>query len=749
MMTCCLVAISLMGFIPAAGEDGTITADRSLAPVRFASDEIRAALAVKREEISKRSPMLRIVIEAGAAPSNRRATALGVAPPKFRSAQSYAIRKVERDGQTTLAVLAEGPIGAMYGGLDLAEQIRIGPIDTIASSDHAPRIERRGIKFNVPLDARTPSYSDNSTAAQANIPEVWSIEFWGTFLDDMARHRYNVLSLWSLHPFPSMVKVPEYPDVALDDVMRTTLPLDETFSHSGSDMVRPAMLEKLEVVKKLSIDDKIAFWRQVMEMARDRGVDVYLFTWNVFTFGATGKHGITPSMDNPATIAYFRASVRETVKTYPLLAGMGITAGEQMKTDGGPAAKEKWLWDTYGEGIRDALGPNPDRSFRLIHRFHMTDQGEILRAWKDYPGPFDFSFKYAIAHMYSVPEPPFLRPVLAKLAPGLKTWLTIRNDDIYSFRWADPSFARAFVKAIPGPDRVAGFYMGPDGIIWGRETSSTEPESPPETIISKQWLSFLLWGRLSYEPDLSDERIESIVAARFPQVPGPKLLATWSEASKVFPQITRFFWGDIDLKWFPEASLSHPRHRGFYTVRHFVEGRTMPESGILDVLTYRDRVLRKKTIEFITPPQVADTLERHARNALKGLAAIRGSLHGEPTKELRLTLGDIEAMAHLGLHYAEKVRAATDLALFDATRDEKTRQTAIRHAESALAHWKNYAKVYASQYRPQLLNRVGFVDIPALTEKVAADVAIIRDWAPGTIDAAKLKRDGQDVPFRP
>ena len=27
---------------------------------------------------------------------------------------------------------------------------------------------------------------------------------------------------------------------------------------------------------------------------------------------------------------YFRASVRETVKTYPLLAGMGITAGEGM-----------------------------------------------------------------------------------------------------------------------------------------------------------------------------------------------------------------------------------------------------------------------------------------------------------------------------------------------------------------------------------------------------------------------------------
>jgi hypothetical protein len=124
-------------------------------------------------------------------------------------------------------------------------------------------------------------------------------------------------------------------------------------------------------------------------------------------------------------------------------------------------------------------------------------------------------------------------------------------------------------------------------------------------------------------------------------------------------------------------------------------------------------------------------------------------MKGRPGKELRLTLGDIEAMAHLGLYYAEKVRAAADLALFDATRDEKTRHSSLQHAESALGHWKDYAKVYASQYRPQLLNRVGVVDIPALTDKVAADIAMIRDWVPGTIDVAKRPRDGQDVPFKP
>ncbi len=108
---------------------------------------------------------------------------------------------------------------------------------------------------------------------------MWSFDFWREFLDEMARHRFNVLTLWNLHPFPSIVKVPEYPDVALEDVKRTTIPFDDTFSTSGSDMFRPVMMSKLETVRKMTIEQKIGFWRSVMEYApqsRHRGVLVHL-----------------------------------------------------------------------------------------------------------------------------------------------------------------------------------------------------------------------------------------------------------------------------------------------------------------------------------------------------------------------------------------------------------------------------------------------------------------------------------------
>jgi len=734
--------------------------DPQVRPLQFAASEIRRALAARGlsavegdlAATARATNRTRFLLVADPIAADRLATRLGVAPPTSRASESYALRRLRGSGAVGYLVLGADPTGAMYGGLDLAEAIRIETLATLADSDHAPHVEERGIKFNIPLDLRTPSYSDCSDAAQQNIPEMWSLDFWRSFLDELARHRYNVLTLWSLHPFPSIVRVPEYPAVALDDVWRTTLKLDDTFSHSGSDMVRPAMLDQVEIVRRLTIDQKIQFWRDVMQHAHDRGIDVYWFTWNIFTFGAEGKYGITRAQTNRATIDYFRASVRETILTYPLLAGLGVTAGEQMENRRDEFSKEKWLWHTYGEGVRDALKLAPGRQVRLIHRFHQTGLGEILDEWKGYPGPFDLSFKYAIAHMYSVPNPPYIKSALPHLHPGLRTWLTVRNDDIYSFRWGDPQFARAFIRHLPGPDKVAGFYMGPDGYCWGREFLSTEPETPRQLVLEKQWFSFMLWGRLSYDPDLTDSLFERTLAARFPQVPAATLLEAWSHASRIFPQITRLFWGDIDLRWLPEACLSHPRHRGFYTVRHFIEGQTMPESGILNITAWRGRQLRQQPAEGITPLEVAAALDQDATSSLRLVSELRATAgQGEPgasAKELRLTLGDLEAFAHIGHYYAAKIRAACELALFDATRQTDQQASAIRHLTAALGHWQRYAATAAKQYRPALYNRVGYVDLDALTTKVEADLEIARQWQPGTIPDTIRARQG-DTPFKP
>jgi hypothetical protein len=742
--------------LAAAATPASLFYDHSNPAAAFAAAEIHKAYVHRGESLIERplqsaSPNdsgTRLLIAADRAESSRIAGLIGAAPPKSDKWQSYSIRK----RGDTIAVLAADSAGAMYGGLDLAEAVRLGTLAELADSDHSPHIDRRGIKFNIPLDVRTPSYSDNSDSAQKNIGEMWSFDFWRDFLDEMARHRFNVLTLWNLHPFPSIVKVPEFPDIALDDVKRTLIPLDDTYSTSGSDMFRPVMMSKVETVRKMTIDEKIGFWRSVMAYAHNRGIEVYWFTWNIFMYGAEGKYGITSQQTNQATINYLRASVREAVLTYPQLDGIGITAGEHMEELKGANSKENWLWKTYGQGIMDAKKLQPDRKFRLIHRYHQTVQSEILDAFKDYTDTFELSFKYSIAHMYSIPNPPFIQEALPNITAEHRTWLTVRDDDIYSFRWGNPEFAREFIRNMPGPDKVAGFYMGPDGYVWGREFLSTEPETPRQLVISKRWYSFMLWGRLSYEPDLPDTLFRRTIAYRFPELAADranvdKMFQTWAEASKIFPQITRFFWGDIDVRWFPEACLSHPRGaQGFYTVKHFVEGDTMPGSGVLNIIDWRRKKLAGQPMEGTTPIEIADALSGQASKTLRMVAELR-SVHGQ-TKELRLTLGDMEAMAHLGNYYSEKVRAAADLALFDKSGKPEERESAIRHLQAALDHWKRYANVYVIQYeQPKLYNRVGVVDIPGLISKVEQDISIARLWTPGTEPDTPRQRRA-DTPFR-
>jgi hypothetical protein len=653
-----------------------------------------------------------------------KAAAVGEPRVIFKIDRSLGAQAYRFNGSSNEAVVVTGgdASGAMYGGLDIAEALRLGTVKELVSDPrlHTPHVLDRGIKFNVPLDWRTPTYSDRSTAAQNNIPEMWSMDFWHQYIDEMARDRYNLLSLWSEHPFPSMVKVPEFPDVALDDVWQ------------GRTDANGAYTDHV-VVKKMTMDQKIAFWREVMQYAHDRGVAVYIFTWNVFTHGATGKYGITDAMSNSTTVAYMRDSVRELINTYPLLDGMGITSGENMPgaTDD---AKEKWIWATYGEGARDALRAEPRRRFHIIHRFHQTSLSQIMQHWKDFPGPVDFSYKYSVAHMYSIANPPMIKEALDVLPAGKKMWLEVRNDDIYSFRFGDPDYMRDYVDNMPPADVSGGYMMGADGYNLGREFLDRDPgPGPHELVTKKQWYSFMLMGRLSYDPTIPDTHFQQVLEAHFPGISAFGLYRALQSASQTMPLITRFFWGDIDIKWFPESSSKRPADKGYYTVHDFAEGESMPGANVLNIRQWRTNVLEKRPMTETTPLQIADALEDESRATLQSVAALRMQVPRSNAVEFRKTLLDCESLGWLAQYYAEKIRAASDLGLYDLTHDVSQQASAIGHLNNALDAWKHYATLRDGQYVPALYGRAGYVNITAMTAKVAEDLIIARDWKPGSV----------------
>ena len=245
--------------------------------------------------------------------------------------------------------------------------------------------------------------------------------------------------------------------------------------------------------------------------------------------------------------------------------------------------------------------------------------------------------------------------------------------------------------------------------------------------MEKQWYSFMLWGRLAYDPSLPDSHFERILAARHPKASSHHLFRALQGASQVMPLTTRFFWGDIDLKWYPEACLSHPRSKGFYTVRHFMEGISMPGSGNLCIRDWRRRLQERRPMQDTTPLQIADRL--------RGLALETERLVEDTpparrrSAELAATLDDFTSFALLGHYYAEKIRAACALALYDstATPPSRPRRCVTSNRPGAL---ETYAAVRDARYVPAIYNRVGYVDITALTGKVAADLELARIGRP-------------------
>ena len=644
-------------------------------------------------------------------------TDTGIEPEEYR---------IRQRGKT-VRVCGGDPVGLMYGGLELNDYFRLRKnFRKIGAIDGSPYLKKRGIKFNIPLDARTPSYDDTGDAAQQNIATMWEFDFWQEFFDQMARYRYNLLTLWSLHPYPSWVKVPEYPDVALDDVCRYTGRIDSNTNMKwiGEDIWDP---EKLEIIKKMTIEEKIAFWQKVFNHAEDRGIEVYIFHWNVFVHGAQGKHGITWSQSSPVTADYIRKSVKAFLLTYPNIKGIGVTAGEHINRNlTGEFATENWMWLTYGLGIMDAKAENPDIDVRFIFRRHWSDLDRIMEAFKDYDGVFETSFKYSRARMYSSTNPPWFDKMYRREVEekGIRCWLNVRNDDLFTFRWGDPEYAKTYIKNMPY-DLIPGFYWGPDGYVYGREFFSKNPREPRQTEIDKHWYNFMIWGRTSYNPELGTEFFRDQLRLRFPEADPELLYRTWRATSEVISWIDKIHFRQNDALFSPEGCFGkYGDDQGFHDIDNFIRTGAMPLQGVISIADY---ALNPEGQEGINPFEVAERLEDAADVLLRGAA----SIHTDSHIELEETTADMMALAYLGRYYAGKIRGATHTAIYRVTGTESHKTLAVEALMKAVEEWKAYARVASRYYHPQLYARTQRLDWDEILTYVKKDVEIARKAQPG------------------
>jgi hypothetical protein len=635
-----------------------------------------------------------------------------------------------------------GRVGLMYAALEFAENVRNDTFSSMVNGDREPFLEKRGLKMNIPLDARTPSYADFGTAAHENVRDVWDMDFWHAQLDRMALNRYNTYTLWTLNAFPSIVKVEGFEALALDGVMTSNIDLARandkydlraTQSYkviAGDDYVASGRTDEelvamgtLVPVNDWSIETKIKFWQDVMEYAYDRGIQIHLYTWNVYMWTELLQEGFPKSIDDAdeanlpehaKTREYYKASVKALLETYPRLAGIGVTAGENAWGFGEKnGAKVQFLRDTFGQAVLDHMNdPATERTaITYVQRLHESSLYESLnRELIENPKiQFDTSTKYMNAHLYGDPVTTSTESGNTRRninAPNLdgkkvgKVWLNLRNDDMYNFRWADYDYTKTFFESVVREDNysdVRGFHMGPDGYVMGRNYTSKDQARQLE--MDKSWFRFMLWGRLGYDLNTPKsvfsheaERRLAVSAAEIDQ-----LIPVWERASEVIPAINLSYYRTNDFQFHPEV---YGR-----SGRPWMELDEIARRGMDFENDGYDQLVRENR------PAVADQLDEMADYIESELDVLQGV---SGNKEYRETIADIEAFGLLARFYADQFRAAYAYG-FDSKGNYRDFNDDANHAlasqaggpdaKAAAAHWREYAEAVSSRYKDQSLGR--------------------------------------------
>lgn len=660
----------------------------------------------------------------------------GTPLPELRP-EGFSIRRTPND--KTIWVIGTDTVGTMYGALRLAEIIELtNDINAVSDIDVNPKTPVRGIRLNLPLDARTPSYDDTGDAFVQNIPQVWEMNFWKQMIDQMALFHYNRLTLCNPHPYPSMIKLIDFPDIALENVMASSQPPVAEPGVWGEPFgVSDNVLSDLRTIRKMSIEEKILFWQEVMGHAADRGIEVYFLTWNPVLNAAKGKYGITDDMTNSKTEEYLRQCVRQMFLSYPDLAGLGLAL---VPSPAGTDEKVQWLYNTYAEPVREAIYPNPNRKISVIHDLAESDIAAAVRHFVSrVPFPVELTDAYARGRTLTSTHPGLHYQLNQSLQENKQKIIwTLYNEDMYIFRWGDPDFAREMIQSMPS-ETLEGIELAANGYFWGKDFFTLTPDEKEQLEIQKHWYSFMIWARTAYNPRLDREFFISQIQYEMPQADAEALYEAWKTASSIPGLVSRFHWAPSAGGWTPEGCFDQ---KTFHDVFDFIDHPTMPGQDILTIREYAEKFVNRQPFEsHVTPPDIIAQLHQNAGAAL-ALATLLEEKMQSPSRRLENTIADIEALAHLGKYYASKIQAALDIHFYDITRDHQYKRTAGRAIRQAAREWEIYAQTASSHYRPQMLARSQMLDWMQLLEDVRNDIQLIRNFKeeedPGSLDAFDL-----------
>ncbi|MDB5115154.1 MAG: hypothetical protein JWQ79_646 [Mucilaginibacter sp.] len=584
--------------------------------------------------------------------------------------------RIIRKGEQVIVVGADEK-GAMYGTLDIAEQLSANGDDLklVKEKKEEPRLSFRAIKFNLPFMGYRSSISLTQQDYVVRDPK-----FWETFLDMMAANRYNVLSLWSLHPYHYMIRAKNFPEAC---------PFD--------DMEMAAQKE---------------FWTKLFKMAHDRGIETYLINWNTFvppSFALAHKvaqYSVAPSHagngDTSKIIEqYTRETITQVINEYPELDGLGITIGERM---GGQTPKERrdWLDRTVFAGMKAA-----NRKIKFVYRAPLsanTGSGGSTSEENDIASrkhieqqdvqDMYVEFKFNWSHGHSSPKlfmvhggkltDKYYKPFPTKY----KYVWTMRNEDFYRLRWGNSDFIREFIKN-NGQAYVAGCFIGSEVFTPALDyTSLSGPFKTWQYHFQRQWLWYAMWGRLMYDDKTPDAVFEQMLAAKYGKGTGAAALQAWKLATNNQLKFASFHQGTADAQLYSEGFCDWAENKPvrLFDINNIITHPVLDSTLYVNIKDW-ETAGEKTRAGKMSPLQLAAELDRDNAKLLTLINQLKakGLAPGAAVE-----VNDMLAWYWFGRYFADKIKAGVAVARYRYKNTDERKQ-AVEYLKQCSSHWANYA----------------------------------------------------------
>ncbi|PKQ45801.1 glycoside hydrolase family 20 zincin-like fold domain-containing protein [Confluentibacter flavum] len=574
--------------------------------------------------------------------------------------------------------------GLIYGANSIVEDLKNGiKLNTVENRSESPQLLFRAIKFDLPWDSYRHSY-----ALSQHDEMCRDLEYWEAFLDMMSYNRFNVLTVWNLHPYTFMIKPKNFPEAS-----------------EWTD-------EEMKEWKHL--------FSSIFKMAKERGIDTYVMPFNIFVPPSFAeKHGVALNnlehhhyvdADTSQIIkTYTRESVTQLLNEYPDLSGMGLTLGEGM---GGmtPFEREQWMQETIIAGMQQA-----NRTSKLIHRIPFSGNTESLgatsmemeqitrdgiekeAAMEKIEKPVWASMKFNWSHPHSTTK-------LIKVHGGklygkyfdpipqdFKIVWTVRNEDFFCLRWGVEEFARAHIKANT-PDYVGGYFIGSETYIPAKDYfTNPDYKISAKYAFERQWLFYKLWGRLLYNSDTPNTVFINEFKQRYGETHAEKLFKASNLAGKTPLRLVSFFDSTWDFTMYAEGfTYRNPETENveFIDINRFINQPPLDTTFVSIANYVKNTSQQPWPKEFTTPIMLANDLERDSKEALRLVENIT-----EDNTDLMYEVADIKTWAYMGLYMAEKIKGGLALETYRQNSDSKNKQLAMTHLENALGHWDKIIEI--------------------------------------------------------